>query len=150
LPEQSTDTRATFAGIVRAALRRPSGSGLVHWAHSFSLHVVTGFAAVAAHYALMYVLLGAGVAPVPASATGFVAGAVTRFVTSYAHIIAPTQGVHAAGLRFVLAITAQLAANSALLAAFTQAGAAVWPAQIATTILLTFVNYLVYRWWVFR
>jgi hypothetical protein len=26
----------------------------------------------------------------------------------------------------------------------------VWPAQIATTILLTFANYAVYRLWVFR
>jgi putative flippase GtrA len=136
--------------MVRAALRRPSGRGLVHWVHSFSLHVATGFAAVAAHYALMYVLLGAGLAPVPASAGGFVAGAATRFVSSYAHIFAPTRGVHAAGLRFIVAITAQLAANSALLAAFTEVGVAVWPAQVATTILLTFVNYLVYRWWVFR
>lgn len=122
----------------------------MHWLHSFSLHVATGFAAVAVHYALMYMLLGAGLAPVPASAAGFVAGAVTRFVSAYAHIFAPTRGVHAAGLRFVVAITAQLAANSALLAAFTHAGAPVWPAQVATTILLTFVNYLVYRWWVFR
>jgi putative flippase GtrA len=32
----------------------------------------------------------------------------------------------------------------------TQQGIAVWPAQIATTVLLTVVNYLVYRWWVFR
>ena len=47
-------------------------------------------------------------------------------------------------------ILAQLAANSALLAALTREGVAVWPAQVTTTIVLTFVNYLVYRWWVFR
>ena len=79
-----------------------------------------------------------------------VRGAFTRFVLSYAHIFAPTRGVHVAGVRFVVAIAAQLAANSALLAAFTQAGVAVWPAQVSTTVLLTVVNYLVYRWWVFR
>ena len=78
------------------------------------------------------------------------AGALTRFALSYAHIFAPTRGVHAAGLRFVVAIAAQLAANTVLLAAFTQAGLAVWPAQVLTTVLLTFVNYLAYRWWVFR
>ena len=118
--------------------------------HSFSLHVVTGFAAVAAHYTLMYALLRGGLAPVPASALGFLAGAVTRFVLSYAHIFAPTRGVQAAGIRFVVAIGAQLAANSALLAALTHSGIPVWPAQVSTTILLTVVNYLVYRWWVFR
>jgi putative flippase GtrA len=135
---------------VRAVLRRPSGQGVRHWVHSFSLHVATGFAAVAAHYALMYAMLRTGLAPVPASAVGFVAGALTRFVFSYAHIFTPTQGINVAGVRFVVAILAQLAANSALLAALTTAGLAVWPAQVATTILLTFANYLVYRWWVFR
>lgn len=121
-----------------------------HWVHTFSLHVVTGFAAVAAHYALMYAMLRTGLAPVPASAVGFGAGALTRFVFSYAHIFSPTQGVDVAGVRFVVAILAQLAANSALLAALTREGVEVWPAQVTTTIVLTFVNYLVYRWWVFR
>ena len=135
---------------MRAVLRRPSGQGVGHWIHSFSLHVATGFAAVAAHYALMYAMLRTGLAPVPASAVGFVAGALTRFVFSYAHIFTPTQGINVACVRFVVTIVAQLAANSALLAALTTAGLAVWPAQVTTTILLTFANYLVYRWWVFR
>ncbi|HET7136083.1 MAG TPA: GtrA family protein [Casimicrobiaceae bacterium] len=135
---------------LRVAMRRPSGGGLAHWLHTFTLHVATGFAAVAVHYALMYALIGAGLEPVPASAVGFLGGALTRFAFSYAHIFAPTQGVNVAGMRFVVAIAAQLAANSALLAALTQAGVGVWPAQVATTIVLTGANYLVYRWWVFR
>jgi putative flippase GtrA len=139
-----------LARLARALARRPAGSGIGHWLHSFSLHVATGFAAVAAHYATMYVLLRAGLTPVPASAVGLLEGALTRFVASYAHIFTPTRGVHAAGARFAAAIAAQLAANSALLAALTHAGIAVWPAQVLTTIVLTFVNYLVYRWWVFR
>lgn len=148
--ESRTPRRGSHATLLKAALRRPSGSGLAHWIHTFSLHVITGFAAVAAHYALMYALLRAGLPPVPASAIGFLAGALTRFVLSYAHIFAPTRGVHVAGVRFVIAIAAQLAANSALLAALTQAGVPVWPAQVLTTVLLTVANYLVYRWWVFR
>ena len=136
--------------ILQRALRRPSGTGLAHWIHSFSLHVATGFAAVAAHYALMYALMRIGAAPLPASAVGFTGGALTRFVLSYAHIFTPTRGVPAAGVRFLVAIAAQLAANTALLAALTGAGLAVWPAQVTTTVLLTFANYLVYRWWVFR
>ena len=123
---------------------------MVHWLHSFSLHIVTGFAAVAAHYALMYGLLRAGLGPVPASGIGFGAGALTRFALSYAHIFSPSAGVHTAGVRFAVVIAAQLAANSALLAALTRGGIDVWPAQVATTVLLTFVNYLAYRWWVFR
>lgn len=142
--------RLRLSEVLRLALRRPGGAGPAHWLHSFSLHVLTGFAAVGAHYALMYGVLRAGLAPVPASAIGFLAGALVRFVFSYAHIFAPTRGVHAAGTRFVVAIAAQLAANSALLAAFTQSGVAVWPAQVLTTMLLTVANYVVYRWWVFR
>jgi putative flippase GtrA len=142
--------RGAFARLMRGMLQRPTGRGVAHWVHSFSLHVATGVAAVAAHYALMYVLIRAGLAPVPASAIGFAAGGLTRFVTSYAHIFAPTRGVHTAGLRFVVTIAGQLAANSALLAALTGSGVAVWPAQVTTTVALTFVNYLVYRWWVFR
>jgi|KBSSwiStaDraftv2_1062776.scaffolds.fasta_scaffold298648_1 putative flippase GtrA len=138
------------SGIVQRVLRRPSGRGLSHWIHSFSLHVVTGFAAVAAHYALMYGLMRLGMAPVPASAAGFIAGALTRFALSYAHVFSPTRSVHVAGARFIVAIALQLGANTALLAGLTHGGLAVWPAQVLTTILLTFVNYLVYRWWVFR
>ena len=131
--DHRTPRRGSRAALLRAALRRPSGTGLAHWLHSFSLHVATGFAAVAAHYALMFAMLRIGLQPVPASAVGFLAGALTRFVFSYAHIFAPTRGIQAAGVRFVVAIVAQLAANSALLAALTEAGLSVWPAQVLTT-----------------
>jgi len=49
-----------------------------------------------------------------------------------------------------LVIQLRIAANSASLAGLTHAGLGVWPAQVLTTLLLTVVNYLVYRWWVFR
>ena len=140
----------SLSTLLRVVLQRPRGSGILHWIHSFSLHVASGFAAVAAHYAVMYLMLRTGLVPVAASAVGFGAGALVRFVFAYAHIFTPTTGVPAAGLRFVVALLAQLAANSALLAALTDAGIGVWPAQVATTIALTFVNYLVYRLWVFR
>ena len=142
--------RATLSSLLRRALQRPQGSGLWHWLHSFSLHVATGFAAVAAHYGVMYGMLRTGLAPVAASAVGFGAGALVRFIFSYAHIFTPTGSVHAAGVRFVVALGAQLAANSGVLAALTGAGVDVWPAQVATTIILTFGNYLIYRLWVFR
>jgi putative flippase GtrA len=142
--------RIDFSRILRLVIGRPSGGGLAHWLHTFSLHVVTGFAAVGAHYALMYGALRGGMAPVPASAIGFIAGALTRFIFSYAHIFVPTRGLQSAGMRFVVAITAQFVANAALLAAITQSGVSVWPAQVLTTVLLTIGNYLVYRWWVFR
>jgi putative flippase GtrA len=132
-------------------LRRPrADGGVLHWAHTFVLHVATGFLAVAAHYAVMFVLVRGGMSGVPASAVGFGAGALTRFALSYWHIFEPSRGVRVASLRFAVAIVAQLAANSALLAWLLDAGIPLWPAQVTTTVLLTFANYLAYRLWVFR
>jgi putative flippase GtrA len=136
---------------VRKLFHRPTSDGsLLHWLHTFVLHVMTGFLAVAAHYASMYGLLGTGMTGVPASTFGFAAGAFTRFVLSYWHIFEPTRGVRVASLRFMLVITLQLIANSSLLALLLQSGLSVWPAQVTTTVALTFVNYLAYRLWVFR
>jgi putative flippase GtrA len=134
----------------RRFLSRPQGTGVLHWIHSFSLHVATGVLAVAAHYAVMYGLVRGGMQGVPASAVGFGAGALTRFALSYWHVFAPSRGMTTASVRFVVAIAAQLALNTLLLAVFLELGLALWPAQITTTVLTTFTNYLVYRFWVFR
>ena len=135
---------------IRKFLRRPQGNGILHWIHSFSLHVATGAIAVAAHYAVMYGFVKSGVPGVPASALGFGAGALTRFALSYWRVFAPSRGMTAAGTRFVMAIALQLAVNTLLLATFLKLGLTLWPAQVTTTVLMTFGNYLVYRFWVFR
>ena len=136
---------------LRKLLRRPSADdSLLHWVHTFVLHVMTGFLAVAAHYAAMYSFLQTGMTGVPASTLGFVAGASTRFALSYWHIFEPSRGVRVASLRFAVVIALQMLANSALLALLLRAGISLWPAQVTTTIALTFVNYLAYRLWVFR
>jgi len=135
---------------IRNFLRRPQGHGILHWIHSFSLHVATGVIAVAAHYAVMYGFVKSGVPGVPASALGFGAGALTRFALSYWRVFAPSRGMTTAGTRFVVAIALQLVVNTLLLASFLKLGMALWPAQVTTTVLMTFGNYLVYRLWVFR
>jgi putative flippase GtrA len=117
---------------------------------NFSLHVLTGFAAVAVHYGALYALLQLGLSPLVGSAIGFCGGALTRFTLSYWRVFSPSHGLTIAGRRFVVALAAQALANTALLALLLAAGLTVWPAQIATTVLLTFANYAVYRLWVFR
>jgi putative flippase GtrA len=129
------------------SLRRAVVIGLIA---NFSLHVLTGFAAVAVHYGALYALLRLGVTPLVASGIGFCGGALTRFALSYWRVFTPSRGLTIAGRRFVVAIGAQAAANTSLLALLLAIGVAVWPAQIATTIVLTFANYAVYRLWVFR
>jgi putative flippase GtrA len=135
---------------IRKLLSRPQGKGLAHWVHSFTLHVATGAVAVVAHYSVMYALVQAGVPGVPASALGFGAGALTKFALSYWRVFAPSKGMTAAGTRFAVAIALQLVVNTLLLAGFLKLGLTLWPAQVTTTVLMTFGNYLVYRLWVFR
>jgi putative flippase GtrA len=118
--------------------------------YSFVLHVLTGFLAVGAHYSVMWLLIETGTTGVPASAIGFLAGAVVRFVTSYFKVFSPGHGVPVALWRFVIALAFQWVANIALLKAFLLADAPLWGSQVAVTVLLTVVNFLVYRWWVFR
>ncbi|MBK6744372.1 MAG: GtrA family protein [Hydrogenophilales bacterium] len=123
---------------------------LIDWARGFSLHVLTGFLAVAAHYALMWLLLKLGAAPLLASSTGFVAGALTRYLLSFYKIFTPTGSVPATLVKFVAALGAQMAANLTLLDLIMHAGANLWLAQVSATIILTFVNFIVYRLWVFK
>lgn len=123
---------------------------VVDWVVRFALHVATGFLAVAAHYSLMAVLLHLGTQPVVASGLGFIAGAVTRFLTAYFKVYAPSGTMRAAMPKFLLALGAQFVLNLLILAGMIAWGMSVWWAQVATTVLLTFGNYLVYRLWVFR
>ena len=138
--QQRTPTR-------RTELRRAFIIGLIA---NFTLHVVTGFAAVAVHYGVLYALLDIGVPPLVASGIGFFGGAATRFALAYWRVFAPTQGLTIAGRRFVVVLGIQAVMNTALLGFLLSIGVGVWPAQIATTILLTFGNYVAYRLWVFR
>jgi putative flippase GtrA len=143
----AADSDSAARAIEAQSLRRAVVIGLIA---NFSLHVLTGFAAVALHYGVLYGLLKLGVAPLAASAIGFCGGALTRFALSYWRVFSPSHGLTIAGRRFVIAIALQAAANTALLALLLSLGIGVWPAQIATTIVLTFVNYAAYRLWVFR
>jgi putative flippase GtrA len=120
------------------------------WLREFTLHVLTGFLTVLAHYTLMWLLIHLGFAPVPASALGFLAGATTRYTLSYTKVFSPADGVPATLTRFIAALGMQWLANVALLDALLSLGWSLWIAQVTTTVLLTVVNYLVYRLWVFR
>jgi putative flippase GtrA len=145
MPGPRTDARG-LGRALHALAHRP----LLHLAASFTAHVVTGFLAVGVHYGILWLLLRAGLDPVAGSAVGFVGGAATRFLLAYHHVFTPSHGLAIAGRRFLLALLAQFVANSALLAALLAAGLPVWPAQVTTTVVLTFANYAVYRVWVFR
>lgn len=123
---------------------------VIDWVVRFATHVVTGFLAVAVHYSLMAALLHVGTQPVVASSLGFIAGAATRFLTAYFKVYAPTETMRTAMPKFLLTLGGQFIINFLTLAVLMDAGMSVWWAQVVTTGLLTFGNYLVYRLWVFR
>jgi len=143
----AADSDSAARAVSAQNLRRAVVIGLIA---NFSLHVLTGFAAVAVHYGMLYALLRLAMPPLAASAIGFAGGALTRFALSYWRVFSPSQGLTIAGRRFLVAIAAQAVANTALLALLLWLGVGVWPAQIATTVVLTFANYGAYRLWVFR
>lgn len=134
-------------GPIAPSARRVAAVALVA---NFSLHVLTGFVAVAVHYTILYSMLRLGLAPLVASGIGFAGGAFVRFVLSYWRVFNPSRGLTIAGRRFIVALAAQAVANTAVLALLLQVGLDLWPAQVTTTFALTFVNYLGYRLWVFR
>jgi len=145
-----TAGRSALARRVAAIARLRGGAGPLALALTFGLHVATGFAAVAVHYGAMWAFMRAGMAPVAASAAGFAGGALTRFALSYRGVFVPTVGVARAGVRFAAAIALQLVLNSLGLSALLALGMPVWPAQVTVTIVLTFLNFAIYRAWVFR
>ena len=77
-------------------------------------------------------------------------GGTTRFVVSFFRVFAPTLRIRRASTRFLAALALQALANTGLLALLMHAGLDVWPAQVATTVALTFVTYAGYRLWVCR
>lgn len=119
------------------------------WLTGFFLHLITGVAAVAAHYSAMWAFLQVNLSALIASSLGFLFGAITRFVFSYFHIFSPTAAIPIAAGRFILALSAQFGCNAALVAGMLQF-VPVWHAQVGTTMILTILNYIVYRIWVFR
>jgi putative flippase GtrA len=119
-------------------------------ARRFTLHVLTGFVAVAAHYGTMAMLLSLSFTPVAASSVGFGAGALVRFALAYWHVFDPSLPVAHSSVRFAIALGAQALANALLLSAGLALGIPTWPSQVAATVLMTFANYAAYRLWVFR
>jgi len=147
-------TPESQTGIARANFKRYHRLiytvSRVEWLREFTLHVLTGFLTVAAHYSVMWLLVRSGMAAVPASGIGFLAGAATRFVLSYTKVFSPADGVPVTLARFIVALGLQWIANIALLDGLLLTGLQLWLAQIGTTVVLTFINYLAYRLWVFR
>jgi putative flippase GtrA len=144
----------SHSGIARANFKRYHRLiytvSRAEWLREFALHVLTGILTVIAHYSVMWLLVRSGMAAIPASGIGFLAGAATRFVLSYTKVFSPSDSVPVTLARFIVALGLQWVINITLLDFLLFAGLRLWLAQISTTAILTFINYLAYRLWVFK
>ena len=129
---------------------KPQVTSARSFVEGFCFHCITGVLAVIAHYSVMYLLMLAGTPPLLATSGGFVLGAVTRFTLARKIVFAATRSVTESGWRFILALCAQLLLNTTALGLLLSAEITVWVAQVVTTVAQTFLNYLAYRYWVFR
>lgn len=119
------------------------------WFKGLILHLITGVIATAAHYGSMWIFLQANLSSLKATSFGFLFGAVTRFLLSYFHVFSPSAAIPMAAGRFIIALSAQFAFNTLMVASLLSV-IPVWYAQVITTLTLTLFNYIVYRIWVFK
>lgn len=115
-------------------------------------YAASGFAATGCHYAVMVALVHwAGWWEVAASSAGFLAGAAVKYPLNY-WVIFRSRARHAEALvRFAIGLAIGFALNGLFLAALLAA----WDAhylvsQVLTTGLVTLVNYVLARNWIFR
>ena len=121
-------------------------------ARQFALFAVVGCAAAAGHYGTLIGLaeLG-GVAPVPASAAGFVVGAIISYVLNYRFVFRSEAEHLPTATRFVTVAVIGLVLNSLIMALLTRWAALHYlVAQLAATGTVMLWSYGANRVWTFE
>jgi putative flippase GtrA len=115
-------------------------------------YVASGLASTAAHYVVMVALVQwAGWWEVAASSAGFLAGAAVKYPLNYWVVFRSSAGHGRALVRFAIGLAAGFALNGAILAAFLATlDVHYLVSQVLTTGVVTVVNYLLARNWIFR
>jgi putative flippase GtrA len=131
--------------------RYQPGLAIRETAHQFALFALVGCAAAVGHYGVLIVLAEWFALPaVPASAAGFVVGAIISYALNYQFVFQSEKN-HATTLaRFLTIATIGLGLNSALMAALT-AGLQFHylMAQVAATASVMIWSYVGNRCWTF-
>lgn len=115
-------------------------------------YVLSGLAATGSHYAVMVALVHwAGWWEVAASSAGFLAGAAVKYPLNYWVVFASRMDHGRAVVRFVIGLAAGFALNGIVLALLLDTLAVHYlVSQVLTTGVVTVVNYLMARNWIFR
>jgi putative flippase GtrA len=111
-----------------------------------------GVGATLVHYAILVALVEAGgLAPVPATLCGYVAGGGVAYALNRRHTFASDRSHAEAGWRFALVAFAGFCVTYLLMSYFVERlGAPYLPAQLVTTVLAMFVTFALNRAWTFR
>lgn len=115
-------------------------------------YIASGLAATGSHYIVMVVLVQwAGWWEVAASSAGFLAGAAVKYPLNYWVVFASRVAHGRALVRFAISLAIGFALNGLILALLLATlDAHYLVAQVLTTGVVTMVNYLMARNWIFR
>jgi putative flippase GtrA len=128
------------SGFLRREFARASG------------YAASGFASTGAHYVVMVALVQwAGWWEVAASSAGFLAGAAVKYPLNYWVVFRSSASHARAIVRFAIGLAAGFALNGLLLSALLATlDVHYLVSQVLTTGVVTLVNYLMARNWIFR
>lgn len=112
---------------------------------------VVGVAGACVHYPVLWGLVVLGMMPVPASAIGFVMGAILSYVLNYVYTFKSQQDHRKTLRKFVLVTLMGLVLNVIFMAIFTHVFLIYYLyAQLMTMALVLCWNYAGNRMWAFR
>lgn len=117
----------------------------------FLLFALVGCAAAVGHYGVLILLSEAfAVAPVAASAAGFVVGGVISYTLNYGHVFRSDQKHLPTAGKFVAVALAGLVFNSAVMWVLAhEAGLHYLLSQMAATLIVMVWSYTANRYWTF-
>ena len=129
-----------MTGFVRSEATRLTG------------YIASGLASTAAHYVVMVALVQwAGWWEVTASSAGFLAGAAVKYPLNYWVVFKSSARHGRALVRFAIGLAAGFVLNGAILAVLLATlDVHYLVSQVLTTGVVTVVNYLLARNWIFR
>jgi putative flippase GtrA len=115
-------------------------------------YVMSGFAATGSHYAVMVALVQwAGWWEVAASSAGFLAGALVKYPLNYWVVFQSSTAHGRALVRFAIGLGIGFALNGAILALLLATlDVHYLVSQVLTTGVVTLLNYLLARNWIFK
>lgn len=118
----------------------------------FVLFSCVGATGTLLHYAVLVLLTGfLQMNAVVGSSVGAIVGAVVNYLLNYRFTFRACEAHRSAVPRYVAAAILAFAANAACMAFFiSEMRLHYLPAQIASTVIVLFSNFLVNRFWVFR